>query len=113
MQSQDNINRISYGLRSGLYTSNPHDCASDLAILAGEYAFIMGQWEVILQRKPAIWSEMRKSFESDKACDRSWEATKDGLDEGGLRLRAKTVEKMMSALKSLIRLAENESKNLM
>lgn len=109
----ENIHRISYGLRNGLYTSNPHDCANDLAILAGEYAFLLGQWEQILQRKPAMWTQMRVAFDSDKACDRAWEATKDGLDEGGLRLRAKSVEKMMSALKSLIRIAEGESKNTM
>jgi hypothetical protein len=72
----------------------------------------MGQLEQIFQRKPSIWSEMRKNFESDKACDRAWEATKDGLDESGLKLRAKSIEKMMSALKSLLRLAEEESRNL-
>lgn len=109
----ENISRISEGLRKGEYTTSPHACASDLAILAGEYAFIMGQLELILQRKPAIWSEMRKNFKSDTACERAWEATKDGMDENGLRFRAKAVEKMMSALKSIIRLAEDETNNLL
>lgn len=108
-----NINRISESLRKGFYVSNPHESAMDLAILAGEYAFIMGMLEDILQRKPGIWSEMRKNFKSDTACERAWESTKDGIDESGLRLRAKSVEKMMSALKSLIRLAEGEARNLM
>ena len=53
----ENLNRISYGLRNGLYNTNPHDCANDLAVLAGEYAFIMGRLEEILQRKPAVWTE--------------------------------------------------------
>lgn len=109
----DNINRIAYGLRSGLYTTNPHGCAEDLAILAGEYAFIMGQLEAILQRKPDIWQQLRPSLKSDTSCERAWESTKDGLNEAALRLRAKTVEKMMSALKSLIRIAESESHNLL
>jgi conjugal transfer/entry exclusion protein len=108
----ENLNRISYGLRNGLYNTNPHDCANDLAVLAGEYAFIMGRLEEILQRKPAVWTEMRVKFESDKACERAWEGTGDGLSESSLRLQAKSVEKMMSALKSLLRLAEDESKNL-
>lgn len=107
----ENINRISEGLRKGHYTTNPHLSANDLAVLAGEYAFVMGQLEMILQRKPAIWSEMRKNFKSDTACERAWEATADGMNEAGLRLRAKSVEKMMSALKSLLRIAEGEAKN--
>lgn len=109
----ENVQRVSLSLRNGEYTTNPHGCAHDLAILAGEYAFIMGELEQILQRKPAIWSEMRKNFKSDTACERSWQATMDGMKEAGLRLRSKSVEKMMSALKSLIRIAEGESHNLM
>ena len=109
----DNVLRISKGLREGLYTTNPHSSAQDLAILAGEYSFICSELEGIFQRKPAIWSEMRKNFKSDTACERVWESTEDGLRESGLRLRGKGIEKMMSALKSLLRLAENESKNLM
>jgi hypothetical protein len=108
----DNIQRVSEGLRKGEYTTNPHQCAADLAILAGEFGFIMGQLELILQRKPAVWSEMRKSFKSDIACERAWESTADGLQEAGLRLRSKSVEKMMTALKSLIRIADNEAHNL-
>lgn len=109
----ENINRISEGLRKGHYTTNPHQCALDLAILAGEYAYIMGQLESILQRKPGIWSEMRKNFKSDTACERAWESTADGISESGLRLRAKAVERMISAMKSLIRIAEGESRNQM
>lgn len=108
----ENIPRVSRALRDGHYTNNPHESAVDLAVLAGEYAWIMGQLESILQRKPAIWSEMRKNFKSDTACERTWESTQDGMSESSLRLRAKGVEKMMSALKSLIRIAENEANNL-
>jgi len=35
------------------------------------------------------------------------------MKESGLQLRAKAIEKMMSALKSLIRVAEGEARNLM
>lgn len=109
----DNITRVSEKLKNGEFTNSPHDAAEDLAILAGEYAWIMGQLERVLQFKPAIWSEMRKNFKSDTACERAWQATKAGIDELGLKLRAKACEKMMSALKSLISLAEKESGNLL
>lgn len=109
----DNVERIASALRNGEYTSSPHECARDLAVLAGEYSYALGRWEAILQRKPAMWSEMRKSFKSDTSCERAWEATSDGMAESGLRLRSRSIERMMSALKSLIRIAESESRNLM
>lgn len=109
----DNVPRIAEGLMKGHYSNNPHQSAEDLAILSGEYAYIMGQWSDILQRKPVIWTELRKNFKSDTACEKAWEGTKDGMDESSYRLKAKGIEKMMSALKSLIRIAEGESRNLM
>jgi hypothetical protein len=109
----ENYQRITKGLKEGQYTTNPHEAAADLSILAGEYAYASGQLELIFQRKPGIWSEMRKNFQSDTACERAWESTVDGMTESGLRLRVRAIEKMMSALKSLLRLAENESRNIL
>lgn len=106
-----NIERITNGLKEGIYTNNPAQSAADLAILGGEYSWIMGQLEEILQRKPAVWNKIRPNFKSDTACEKAWESTMDGLNEQGLRLRAKGIEKMMSALKSLLRLAEGEAHN--
>lgn len=99
-------------MRIGLYNSNPHEAAEARALLSGEFAWICGQLETILQRKPAIWNEIRKNTKSDTACERAWEQTSDGLNEQGLRLRMKAVEKMMQGLGSLLRVAEGESHNL-
>lgn len=107
----ENYQRITQGLKAGHYTTNPHEAALDLAILAGEYSHALGLLEMILQRKPGIWSEMRKNFKSDTACERAWESTADGMSETGLRLREKAIGRMMSALKSLIRIAESEVRN--
>lgn len=109
----DNLYRISNNLREGGYTSNPHGAAADLAVLAGEYSHIMGQLEIILQNKADIWATLRTGVKSDTACERSWQATAGGATETKCRLRAKSIEKMMSALKSLLRIAEGEAMNLM
>lgn len=109
----ENVSRISQSLRNGEYTSNPHGAATDLAILAGEYSYTLGQLELILQRKPAVWNELRKNFKSDTACERAWQSTADGMQESGLRLREKSIGRMMTALKSLIRIAEGEAINTM
>ena len=87
-------------------------CADDHAILAGEYSFICGMLEEILKRKAGVWGELRKANKSDTSTDRAFEATPDGLNEMGLKLRAKGVEKMMSSMKSLISVAQGQSHNL-
>ena len=107
----DNYTRISEGLKNGHYTANPHEAANDLAVLAGEYAYAIGQLEIILQRKPAIWNELRKNFKSDTACERAWQGTKDGLEEVSLRLREKALGRMISGLRTLVRIATEEARN--
>jgi hypothetical protein len=107
-----NIERITSGLKNGEYTSNPHQCANDLSILAGEYSWVCGQLEAVLQKKPQVWNILRVQHKSDTSAERTWQSTPDGINEMGLRLRMKGIEKMMSALKSLIRVAEGEAHNL-
>ena len=106
------MNEIAKNLREGVYNANPVGASHALAQLSGEYAFICGQLEEILSSKPAVWNELRKDVKSDTACERVWENTKKGIDETGLRLRLKAMDKMSSALKSLINLATGELRNL-
>ena len=107
----ENIERIQANLRTNAYKSCPHQVAEDRAILSGEYAWICSQMETILKRKPAIWNTIRKDVKSDTACEKAWEMTSDGLDETGLRLRAKATEKMMQGLSGLLKLLEGEKNN--
>ena len=112
MNEENNLKRIMENLRSGYYTAQLlHEAATDRSILSGEYAWICGQLETILQRKPAIWNTLRKEVKSDTAAERAWEQTSDGLNEAGLRLRLKSVEKMMQGLGSILKMAEGESRN--
>ena len=108
----DNIKRISEKLRNNEYMSTPHQAAEDKGILAGEYAFIMGSLEEILNRKPTKWNQIRDKFKSDTACERAWEQTEDGINETGLRLREKSIKNMMSALGTIVRINSDEAHNL-
>jgi len=90
---------------------SPHELADKKFELTGEYSFFAGQLEDILVRKPAVWNAKRSDFKSDAACDRWWEATEDGINETGLRIRMKRIEKEISAINSLLRVAEGEAKN--
>ena len=109
---EDNYKRIESNLRIGYYGNNPSACADDHAILAGEYSFLCGLMEGVLKTKSAIWNELRKNVKSDTSADRAYDHTENGLNEIGLKLRMKGAEKMLSGLKSLIRNAENEAKNI-
>jgi len=55
--------------------------------------------------------EIRKDCKSDKSADRQWDATEMGITEMSCRLRLKRIEKVISALSSLIRVAEGAAKN--
>jgi len=109
----DNINRIAKNLTNGTYPNNPVMCADDRAILSGEYAFICGQLEIILSRKPALWNTIRENpmIKSDTACERKYQQTEDGINEMGLKLRLKSIEKMMNGLSGLLKLAEGQKNN--
>ena len=109
----DNITRVAKSLREGAYIASPHQCAEDKAILAGEFAWVMSQLENVLQKKPSVWGTIRLQTKSDTSAEKVWQASEDGINEIGLRLRAKSIEKMMSALGTLVSLAERESKNLL
>lgn len=81
-------------------------------ILSGTYAQLSTKLEAILAQRPKVWLEMRKLCKSDKATDRQWEGSEMGLEEMSLHMKLKRIEKMMSSLSSLLRVAENEAKNI-
>lgn len=106
MNTSDNISRIQQNLRAGnFYPQNPHEAANDNMVLAGEFSYLCSLVETILQSKPRIWNEMRPNYKSDTACERAWEATEQGMEEARLRLTLRSCEKMMSALRGLVRLS--------
>lgn len=100
-------------LKEGIYATNPVLASEDHAKLAGEYAWICGQLEDVLKLKASKWNNIRQHAytKSDKQADKIWDATDDGINEMGLRLRMKACEKMLSALKSLIMVAEGQKRN--
>lgn len=104
------IKQIAEALKKGGQIP-PNDLAEWRGILAGEYSFAAGSLEDVLKQRPFIWNKLRESVKSDKAADRAWEQTEEGVNEMGLRLRMKAIEKLMSALKGLQDLAEGQARN--
>lgn len=108
---QDNLLRIQENLKAGHYRLSPAELADDIGVLSGEYSFYSSQLEEILMRRPQVWNSLRAGVKSDKACDRVFEATEDGMNDIGLRMRLKRIEVMLGGLKKLLRNLEGESIN--
>lgn len=69
------------------------------------------QLEAIWERKPSVWQEIRKTEKSDKAADRAWEASPDGIQEMKLKSQVKRLEKEISAAASGLNLLNTEARN--
>jgi hypothetical protein len=107
----NNIQRITKNLQEDFYNGRPHDAAADVSILSGEFAYLSSELANILTYKASIWTDIRKTVKSDTACERAWQKTPDGIKETSLKLQLKSIEKMMSALRTVIRLSEIEYKH--
>lgn len=90
---------------------SPHLLAEYRVRLSGYYATLSELLAAILAEKPLLWNEMRPNYKSDTACDRALEATDKGIEEMRLKLRLKSLEKMMSSITTLINVANAEAKN--
>ena len=107
----DIISTVENALRNGELENDPHGAAEYRARLSGEYSFYAGQLADVLKEKPSLWNARRKDFKSDTACDRWFESTELGINETGLQLTLKRLEKLMQGLNALIKLHENEARN--
>jgi hypothetical protein len=81
-------------------------------LLSAKYAAATNQYEAVLVQKPTIWNEMRGNFKSDTACERAWEATELGIAERHWKFQIKKIERMMSAIKTMIEVKTGEARNL-
>lgn len=112
MQNMDKLTTIQESLREGHLTNDPHGCAEAKAQLAGEYSFWSGIISEIEIRKPKEWLKIREGCKSDKEADRKWDLTDDGINEIGISRTLKRIDKLITALNTLIRLAGDEFKQI-
>ena len=92
--------------------TSPGRLAELRVLLSAKYAQAVNEYEKVLLAKPVIWNDMRPNFKSDTACERSWEATELGTQERHWKFQIKKIEKMMTAIKTLIDVRTNEAHNI-
>ena len=92
--------------------TNPGRLAELRVVLSAKYAQATNEYEKVLAIKPGLWNKLRGNFKSDTACERAWEATEDGLAERHWKFQIRKIERMMSAIKTLIEVKTGEARNL-
>lgn len=92
--------------------TSPGRLAELRVVLSSKYAHATNEYEKVLVAKPALWNEIRKTVKSDTRAEREWEATELGVAERHWKFQIKKIEKLMSAIKTLIDVKTGEAHNL-
>jgi hypothetical protein len=92
--------------------TTPGELSAILMFLSADYARKTADFTAVLGKKADAWPRLREARESDKQADKAWDATLEGRLEMSLRLELKSLEKLMSALKSHLRIKETEARNM-
>lgn len=89
----------------------PHEAADRRVTLSEEYSRLSDEMSELKKLSVKWFATNRPDHKSDKACERSFDATNEGLRMIELTFRLKAIEKEMSSLNTFIRNAENQAKN--
>ncbi len=90
---------------------SPPELAKLKMEVAGEYGFICSLLEKTLYQKAVQWGKLRATVKTNAEADRLWEASQDGINEMGYKLRLKAMERILSAISTTLRTAEVEKNN--
>lgn len=90
----------------------PRQLAEDRITLSEEYSRYSGIYADLIKKQADYFNAERKDHKSDNATQKAFDATEDGVKIAQVKQKLKTIEKKMSAINTLLRLLENEAKNL-
>ena len=90
---------------------SPKEVSDFRRFLAGEYSYNGELLQYVEKNKPEIWLELRKQCKSDTQADRKWEMEPAGITEQELKMKMKRCEKLLSALRTISEIYNNEARN--
>lgn len=88
----------------------PHAISDELVRLSEEYSRFSGELAKMIKSEAEYFNLNREKHKSDTAVSRAFEVTDDGVKLTVLRLKLKSLEKSMSALKTHLRTLEVEAR---
>lgn len=92
-------------------TLTPQALAEEKYKLAVEYSRLSEIYAEHIKLRADHFNANRSKFKSDNATTRAFEATEDGVNMEIIKAKLKSKEKRISAISSLLKIAENESHN--
>lgn len=90
----------------------PSQLAKARISLAEEYSRYSGEWAKLVQSRAKFFKDSRPTFKSDTACQRGFELTDDGVKMEVIKAKLKSIEKLLSAYKTMLELKSNEARGL-
>lgn len=92
--------------------TSPHKLAENRIYMAEEYSRYSGIFADLTKKRAEHYKTNRPDQKSDTAVERMWEMTDDGVLMTTVKLKLKAIEKQLSASNTMLRLLENQAKNL-
>lgn len=88
-------------------TITPPEAADKRIVLSEEYSRISSKVAILESHCDSFCVARREDYKSDKATERAWKATEEGIEYTWGKARLKAIEKELSSLKTLIEVATN------
>ena len=89
----------------------PRQLAEDRLKLADEYSKLGERLAELKLLKAQWWQAKRQDFKSDASAERAWDLTDEGQEMEQIKLKMKTKEHKISALRTLIEVSNSEKFN--
>ena len=114
LKERDPILSIPYiarAMRDQDYLS-PRDVTRYRSYISAEYQFGSEQMIELEKQRPFLIEKLRADVKSDKRAETKYDMTPEGQAYNALRSRLKSMEKLMSALRTIHEQYQSESKNI-
>lgn len=90
----------------------PQEASDRMLYLSEESSRLSEEYADLEEKKLVHFTLNRSKHKSDKACDRAWEGTPDGIRAMRLKIHMKSIEKELSVIKTFLRHEENKARNI-
>lgn len=85
-----------------LKDKNPGQLAQERLLMSEEYSRYSGELANLYKKEAEFFNSRRQDFKSDNATSKAFAVTEDGVRMTIIKLKLKSLEKSMSAIKSLL-----------
>ena len=89
----------------------PRQLAEERLIMSDQFSKLGERLNDLKILKAQWWKTFRNDFKSDTSAEREWDLTEEGQEMDTIRLKMKAKEHKMSALRTLLEVANSEKFN--